>query len=204
MELQDLKNVWTEYDKRIDDRIKIDYDFLKKISLEKTRSLLIPHKLGAVIEIIINWLFLIPTVRFAINNISLIKFSVPAIVLALIIAATIAWNIYGLILLRMINYKSPVVAIQKKLETFKLRNLYRQQNLLYILYPLCQTLIIIIFCKAVINLNIYHYPYFLLLQFIIAIIIVPAIIWIAKLFPDKSIDTVIHFLKDLKKFEKED
>jgi hypothetical protein len=203
MELQELENIWNEYDKRIDDRIKVNYKFLKKVSLEKTRSLLLPGKVNAILEVIINFLFLGPLAGFAKTHISDLKFSLPALLLALIVLATIAWNIYGFILLSQIDYRSPIITIQKKLEKFKFQNLYRQQRLLYILLPVSQTLFFIVFCKGLININIYDYPKFFILQFLCGIIVVPLISWIVKISPDKKFNAALHFLNDIKEFEKE-
>ncbi len=204
MELQELENIWNEYDKRIDDRVKVNYQFLKKISVDKTQSLLFPGKLSAVLEAIINFLFLSLILSFAINNPWNLKYSLPAFALTLIILATIAWNIYGFILLTTINYRSPVITIQRRLENYKFQNLYRQQQLLYIIYPLSQTLFMIIFCKGMLNLNIYNHPVFLIVQFIASICIIPFVIWIVKITPDKKMEAALHFLNDLKRFEKEE
>ena len=203
MELRELENIWNEYDKRIDDHIKVNYEFLKKLSLEKTQSLLMQGKLTAVIEVIVNFLFLSPVISFALNHISELKYSLPALLLGLIVISTIAWNIYGFVLMTTINYRSPIVAIQKKLERFKFLNLYRQQRLLYILLPIAQTLFFIVFCKGVLNINIYNYPKFFALQFLCAMVIVPFISWIVKISPDKKYEAALHFLNDIKEFEKE-
>lgn len=52
------------------------------------------------------------------------------------------------------------------------------------------------------NYDLYSNWKFLILQLLIAFAIVPIIIWISKLSPDKNMDTEIHFLEDIKHFKK--
>ncbi len=203
MELEELKSIWVQSDQQAEQEFRINFESLKKISLEKAKSSLFPLKLGAIIEIIVNAAFLPPVVRFLITHKPQLEFALPAFVLAILLLFTIVWNIYSLIFLATIHYRSSIIDTQKKLQTFNYRNTFRQQRLLYILYPIAQTCFLILFCKAVPGIDLYEFPIFLLFQFLIGIAIIPAIIWIIKLSPDKTMDAAISFLNDIKEFEKE-
>ncbi len=204
MELQELKDIWNQSDREVEQQYRINFDSLKKLSIEKAKSLLWPLQFGAIVEIIVNAIFIPPIIRFIISYSFDAKFLIPGLLLASMILFTLAWNIYSLVLLATIDYKSPIIHTQKKLLNFNYRNSFRQQRLLYVLYPLAQTCFLIMFCKAIPGIDLYSYPKFLGLQFFIGLAIVPVIIWIIKLSPDKNMARALNFLNDIKKFEKED
>ncbi|MDB5249685.1 MAG: hypothetical protein JWQ40_4079 [Segetibacter sp.] len=204
MELQELKDIWNQSDQQAERQFRINFDSLKKISIEKAKSILWPLQFNAIVETLVNALFLPPVLRFLVGYSSQPKFLIPALLLALMLLFTIAWNIYSIVLLATIDYQSPIVQTQKKLSNFNYRNSFRQQRLLYILYPVAQSCFLIMFCKAVPGIDLYDHPQFLVLQFVIGFVLVPVMIWIIKLSPDKTIAGALSFLNDIKRFEKED
>lgn len=204
MELQELKSIWNQYDKKIDKEIKMDFQSFKKISLEKTQSGLTHLKIGAVIELVFNFICFWPVVRYSQHHISELKFVWPAIMLAILIALGMAWNIYSLVFLSNFNYKAPIAATQKKLANFNYWNLYRQMQIMYVLIPLSWGGMLIVFCKAILQIDIYTHPWFLIMNVVASILIVPPLIWFMKKLPDKKMEEALAFLESIKKFEQED
>ena len=132
-----------------------------------------------------------------------LRFFIPAVILGAVIILTILWNLYSLVIMTTVHLQAPIITIQKKLQKLFVQNNYRQTTLLYVLYPIIQTALFILFCKSFLQLNLYEYPKFLVAQFIVSLAIIPLIIWIYKLSPDRSIPNAVSFLNEIKKFETE-
>ena len=204
MELNELKEIWKQAEVGIDQPLTVNREFMRKLSLEKTQASLNYLRLGAIVELVVNFIFLTPFASYAINHSDELKFAIPALILTSMGIATIAWNIYSLILLSTINYFESITVAQRKLTKYRYNNLFRQRTLLYILVPLSWGAILILFCKVFLNLNLYHYPGFLIMNLVASIAIVPIMIWVAKIFPDRKMEETLGFLQSIKKFENEE
>jgi hypothetical protein len=203
MELNELKNIWKQAEYDMNQPLTVDRQFMRKLSLEKTQSSLNHLRWGAIVEIIINFVFVAPIAGYAFNHLHELKFAIPALLLVLMGVGTIAWSIYCLILLSTLHYFDSITRAQKQLTRFRYQDLFRQRTLLYILVPLSWGAILILFCKVVLHLDMYQYPGFLLMNMAASIALVPVMIWVAKKFPDKKMEETLAFLETIKKFESE-
>ena len=203
MELNELKEIWKQAEVNMNQPLTVDRQFMRKLSLEKTQSSLNYLRLGSIVELVVNFIFFTPFASYAINHFDELKFAIPALLLALMGIATIAWNIYSLFLLSTINYFESITVAQRKLTRYRYNNLFRHRTLLYILVPVSWGAILILFCKVVLHLDLYYFPGFLILNMVSSIALVPIMIWVAKKFPDKKMEDTLRFLDSIKKFESE-
>ncbi len=204
MELQELKNIWNEHDKNLDTHVQVNQQLLKRVSLDKARSLMGNFKFSNIIELIASAIWLWPMAYFMANHYAEPKFMIPALILFLIAVLTMAWNVYSLVTVWQLNLDMPITRIQKKLEKMNLYNNLFHRNLLFLLMPLVYLTFMIVAAKGLLGIDMYQHWNFMLPQIIGCILLAPVIIWMLKKFPDRKLEEALRFLKEIRKFEKED
>ena len=123
MELEQLKDIWSAYDKKLDQHLQLNRRILREMKLGKVRSsmrgLITKQIVGAVVVFaIISALYV-----FIANNFSVTAPTISAAVL-LIFASILLIGILGQITIAsQIDYSRPIVIIQQQLERMKLHNL---------------------------------------------------------------------------------
>jgi len=203
MELQELVSIWNQQDQKLEGNLKVNRRLLKKVSMDKAKSLLSEFKLESILEAVINALFFWIILQFVWGQWPAIKFVVPGIVLLVTIFLSFLGNMYALTSLASIGYESSVVEAQKKIERL---SFYQRldRNSLYVIIPLFSLFFPIWFAWAFLGLDLFDilgigWVYHFIGSFVIAAIIV----WFLKKFPDKKMAKAIRFLEEIKKFEKE-
>jgi len=125
MELQELKNIWQAYDKKLDRQIKLNTQILKKINLDKTRSALKMFTRTPTLGMIIGIMTQIAMGAFIYHNLSLPEYVAPAALIWTFALFQVISSGYQLSIILPcneggeINYDLPVTKIQKKLERLK-------------------------------------------------------------------------------------
>src|SRR5437763_7830233 len=120
MELDELKQTWTEHARKLDRLLSLNLQGLKAAQLDKTRSALGRFKAFRLFEILIGIFVLISLGFYIAGRISVPTLAIPALVLAASILVPVIENIRQMILLEQITYADPVTNIQRKLEEIKL------------------------------------------------------------------------------------
>jgi hypothetical protein len=120
MELDELKQTWTEHARKLDRVLRLNLDSLKAAKLDKTRSALGRFKAMRVFEMLVGIAVLIPLGFYIFHRLAVLTLSIPALIFAASILVPVIGNIRQLILLGQIDYADPVTVIQKKLEEIKL------------------------------------------------------------------------------------
>jgi len=202
MELEDLKNIWAEHNKKLDKNLKVNTYLLKTTTLEKTRGLMGNFKFETIFELIVNVLFYIFLMGFIADHIFEAKFLIPAIILQIMMILSIIWNIYSLNVLSKINYSIPIAVIQKKMERLRLYTI-REINLLLIIIPIVTPCFVIVLLKGLIGFDAYIYYKIWFYPLITTVLITPVIVWLLRKFPDKKMEEAIRFLDEIKEFEEE-
>ena len=120
MELDELKQTWTEHARKLDQLLSLNLQGLKAAQLDKTRSALGRFKAFRIFEIIIGILILLPLGSYIASHISVPTLAVPALVIAASLLVPVVANVRQLILLGRISYADPITTIQRQLEEIKL------------------------------------------------------------------------------------
>ena len=68
MELNELKEIWKQAEVGNDQPLTVNREFMRKLSLEKTQASLNYLRLGAIVELVVNFIFLTPFASYAINH----------------------------------------------------------------------------------------------------------------------------------------
>lgn len=200
MNIDELKNAWNTYDKSLDS--KINLNLLKTATVDKTKSLTRTFRFGAIVEIIVSLFFINYMAEVVIGQSATWEYCLPALVIGLISLGTVIWNICALTQLALLNYDASIAEAQKKMERVYTQSKWQNTTLHYLLVPLVGAMLAIMALKYL-NLNLTGHFDIILYAVLGGIAVVPMIVWIVKMTPDKEMESAIRFLEDIKKFEKE-
>ena len=204
MELEELKSAWAQYDKKLSQNLKLNEELLRKMDLEKTKKEMNAPLNYEIISITIGVIFILFILSATIRYYYELKFLLPGIITSIIVAIWV-YNSFSKIrlLLDIDYYDSPIVELQKSIQTFN-RKYQRSKKFELYSIPVFAISAIPILGIALRNFDIYEHP----IRFIVAIVIllilgIPGQIWIYKNLYDKKIRNTIKFLDELSRFEKE-
>ena len=142
MELDELKQTWTEHTRKLDRLLSLNLQGLKTAQLDKTRSALGRFKAFRLFEIVIGILILIPLGSYIASRISVPTLAIPSLIVAASVLVPVVANIRQLILLGRISYADPITTIQRKLEEIKLHFL-RSFRLPVLMLPLYMAYVVV-------------------------------------------------------------
>ena len=121
--LEQLKNVWATYDKKLDQHLHLNQQILREMKLEKVKSGMRGLIIMRTIEAFVFFLIIIALWSFILSNFSASSAVISAAVLTLFATVGLAGNIGQIVLAGTIDYSRPITTIQKQLEEMKLHNL---------------------------------------------------------------------------------
>ncbi|SRR6266446_1736215 len=142
MELDELKQIWTEHARKLDCVLSLNLHGLKIAQLDKTRSALDRFKMFRVFEILVGLAVLFWSGSYIADQIARPTLAGPALILATSVLVAVIGNIRQWALLGQISYADPVATIQRKLEEMKLHFL-RAIRLMVLMLPLYMVYIVI-------------------------------------------------------------
>jgi hypothetical protein len=221
MELDELKQTWTEHARKLDRLLSLNVRGIKTAQLDKTRSALGRFKAFRLFEIIIGILILIPLSSYIADRISVPTLAIPAFIVAVSFLVPVIANIRQLILLERISYADPVTTIQRKLEELKLHYL-RSFRLPVLMLPLYMAYVAVTFDLFFgIDVLANAKTGFLWANLAVSLIFVLLAVWVLRNLSFKNTDNpvirafvhgnggtqmvaALEFLKALQEFEKED
>lgn len=204
MELDELKDAWAQYDKKLNDSLKLNEELLKKSVLDKSsREMKAPlnYEFSTVIGTSILFLFLgVSTYRFA----SEMKFLIPGIVASLLTLSGVITAIKKVNALSNIDYyNSSVVELQRSINNIKQKAI-SSRKVEYYVFPVYAISFAPIFVKAIYNIDIYSKYQIFYIGIVLALIIYyPLAIWFYRITYDKKLKNTSDFLNELNRFEKE-
>ena len=232
MELQELKDIWQEYDKKLDKHVKLNMQMFKKINLDKTRSALEKFIKTPVFGLIIGLIVQLSMGAFIYDHFSMPKYIIPAALIWLFALFQVIFSGYQLSVILpasdggQINFDLPITEIQKKLEKLKIYRV-RYLTVTRFSYPLLWIPVLIVGLKAIFNFDFYlHFDdKWILAQIFLGLVFIAFGIWLSKKVADKNsaspflnklinniavnditgknLNSAMTFLRDIEDFEKE-
>lgn len=202
MELQELVTIWHSSDQELDEKLKINHSLFKEVSVNKIRSLLGEVKWTHIIEIVINYVFLVFLIGFFVDYFSVWKYAIPAGILILIITYSIGFNIHMLRLFYRIDVKSTILQTQKTVESLKYYQLL-DRKMLYVIIPIFSTPFLIVMAEFFFGFDLYMLGTWLIAYAAGSLIVAVIVVYIFSKFPDKNMEKAISFIREIKDFEKE-
>jgi len=221
MELDELKQTWTEHARKLDRVLRLNLQGLKTAQLDKTRSALGRFKAFRVFELFIGFALLLWAGSYIADHISIPTLAIPALIFAASVLVAVIGSIRQLVLLGQISYADPVATIQRKLEEMKLHFL-RTTRLMAFMLPLYMVYVVV-------GLNLFFSmdvlaqsnPAYLWANLALSLILVAPAAWVFRNLSFKNVDNpviralvhgsggkqmvaAVEFLKALQQFESEE
>ena len=201
METNDLIHLWHQYDKEVEGNWKINQHLLKEVSLRKVKSLLSEFNLQTIWEILSHGFFFIWVLGFFVDHFSTAKYAIPSVFLLMLSGWGLGWGIFKWVVVSSMNYDTPVIYVQKRLELFRLYNIW-EINLLLVLIPFFWVAFLIVFPVMFLGVDIFDLlGKWLWYQFVGAFVIAAIIVWFLRQFPDKKMEKAIEFLNEIREVE---
>lgn len=193
MELQELQNIWAEYDRKLDRNLQMNMQLLKQLKFDRAK-----RKLSKIVYLkVIEVLLLIPAIiylgNFAADNWRMPQFSLSATVIGLLFILFLVYVIKQLVITRQVEmgFDNAVTPIQKKIEQLKLSivNYVKYILILLPLYPL----LLLLAGKIVLNVDFMEpaYKAYFLSNVAIDIILLPLALWLINKLSVKNINSTV-------------
>lgn len=217
MELDELKQTWSEHARKLDRILNLNLQGLKTAQLDRTRSALGRFQAFRLRETAVGIVLLVLLGSYIAGRISVPTLAIPAVVVALSFLLPVIANIRQLILLGKISYADPVTTIQRKLEEIKLHYL-RSFLFPVLMLPLYMAYVAVAFDLSFgIDILAFSKAAFLWANLAVSLIFVAPAVWVLRNLSFKNtenpiIRTLVHgnggkqmvaaleFLKDLQEF----
>lgn len=205
MELDELKQAWSQYDRKLVENLKINKELLSKMNLDRAKSASDVPKNYELLTVVIGFGFLLYVLSATIKYSSEIKFLIPGILTSVWTIIMLTMTIGKLKLFSNFDiYNLPILDLQKQLGKIKKKHLdYKRFELNSI--PLFALVAAPILGKAMRGFDLYSSPIRFIIAIGLALIIgYPMEFWIYKNLYDKKLKDTNKFLNELYKFESEE
>jgi hypothetical protein len=123
MELEELKELWTQSTRRLEASMRLNTLLLQQANLRKASGLLGRFSRGLVIELLVNFVGVVLLGSFAADHVREAPFFIPAVALAIYAIGLLIASVRQILEIHAVDYDEPVVAIQRKLEQLRLRRI---------------------------------------------------------------------------------
>jgi hypothetical protein len=202
MELNELKSVWAQFDKKLTENLKLNEEVLKRVCLNKSKSEL---RIPIYYELVNSCGLFLVMVYVAIASIRLInqlQFCIPGFVSILIVLVYLIFAIIKAIgLLKIDYYHSTIVGLQSEIARLRILVLRLRKIEFACSLPLILSLLPILF-KSVSNIDIYSNIRLLTIELILIVSIsFPLTYWMNKYLYDKKINEAENHIKDINRFK---
>ncbi len=218
MELDELKEKWAEYDRKLESSIRLNHQLLTDTKLNRTRSSLTRLSVYLGLEAV-AWLAVIIVLgNFIYEHISMARFAVPAVALDLYSIAMLSSLIRQIALARRIDYSEPIAAIQKQIEALRVLHIRTIQWGVLAGLVGWVPFVIVVF-KAVFGVDVYEGAW-VWSNVAFGLALIPMAIWVSKKFGHRlnrspaiqafmrslagyNLNAAAEFLAELSRFERE-
>jgi hypothetical protein len=207
MELQEIKNTWAEYDKKLSESLKVNEELLKRMNLDKSKKELNSPMYGEMAAVVVMFLVFLPMMFYTIYMIkqpvfSILSFISAAIAFICMIFAILKTKAF----LKIDYYNTPIVQLQNEITSLKMFIL-KFRKIEFVLATLLIICMAPVLFRWIWGIDIFASGYFIdpIIRIALALAIaIPLSIWMNKHFYDKKIENAQYHLKEIEKFSKEE
>jgi hypothetical protein len=200
MELDELKEKWIEYDRKLDESLRLNRQVLIAIQLSRARSALQRLAVLSALESVFWFAGIMALGSFIYRHITLIQFVLPAAVLDLYAIANFAVLVAQIASALQINFDGAVAVIQKQMEALRvLRIRYIQGSVLggfAVWMPF-----VIVAAKGFWGLDVYRLfnTAWIITNVLFGLAIMALVIWLSNKFGERMsrYPAIQNFMKDL-------
>ena len=122
MELEELKSLWSEYDKKLDKNLQLNMQLLRKINFDKVAGKATTLFIYKLVEMVIIMFMLVYLISFEIKNFTSPALSISGGITMLFIIAGFISDVRMMAIIGNLrsDYGTPIAAMQKQVEKLKL------------------------------------------------------------------------------------
>lgn len=122
MELHELRQMWSEYDKKLDNSLKLNNQLFRELKLDKAKSKLRSLMNIKIAELIIQLIMGGYLIRYMIRSEGKLPFMITALVLLSFVAVGMLLSLKQICIIEQIKrgYSGAIAPLQKKLERLKI------------------------------------------------------------------------------------
>lgn len=123
MELDELKALWAQSNRKLEESMRLNTMLLQQTNLQRAENSLKRLARGITAELLLTFIVIVLIGGFAADNLREPAFLVPAILLDVCAIVLFAAGLRQLAEMNAVDYDEPVVVIQKKLEDLRVRRI---------------------------------------------------------------------------------
>jgi len=221
MELQDLKDRWNEYDRKLDANLRLNTRVLREFGLNRVDSSLRRLIRVIVFELLTGLLAAVMLGSFIADHLGEMRFLLPAVALDVFVIYFIGWSIRQWMALGSLDYGESVVEIQRKLELLRIDRI-RMTKWVFLLSPLLWIPLLIVSVEGLLGLDAYAIldTAWLVSNVLFGLAVIALALWVSRRYADRmqgsplvrslvnaladrSLNDATGFLGTLSSFEKE-
>ncbi len=221
MELQDLKDRWNEYDRKLEANLRLNTRVLREFGLNRVDSSLRRLTRVIVFELLMGLLAAVMLGSFIADHLGEMRFLAPAVALDLFVIYFIGWSIRQWAALNSLDYGESVVEIQRKLELLRIDRI-RMTKWVFLLSPLLWIPLLIVGVEGFLGLDAYAIldTAWLVSNLLFGLAVIALGLWVSRRYADRlkgsplaqrlmdaladrSLNDATGFLGTLSSFERE-
>jgi hypothetical protein len=182
-DLDEMKEVWTAHDEKLDQSIRLNRELLNSATLSKAQSATQRMSWVLGLEAVI-WLVMIVSLgSFISHHVGALRLSLSAAALDVYAIAMLAATIRQIVALRKIDYSGPVTAIQKQLEMLRVLRIRITQRAL-LGGTVAWAPFLIVAARAFLGLDIAN-SLWLWVNVAFGLCLIPLAVWLSKVFGER-------------------
>src|ERR1700694_48905 len=181
MELEDMKAMWEAQDRKLDSILRLNSKLFEKANLDKADTALKRLFRGLLFEVVLNFGAVVLLGWFISDQLSEIRFLIPAVVLDVCVIALNIALIRQVVAIRDIDYDAPILVIQRKVELLKIQRIDALKWTL-LSCPLLWVPLQIVSFQGLFGVDVYAFfgVDYLVANLLFGIAVIPLALWISK------------------------
>jgi hypothetical protein len=186
MDLDELKQKWIDYDRKLDESLQLNRQLLKAMKLSRVRSALQRLAVFLALESVIWFAGIVALGLFIYRHIASIQFALPAILLDLFAIANFATLIAQIASALQMDYDRPIAVIQKQIEALRVLRIRYIQGSVVGGFVVWVPFVIVVF-KGFFGLNAYRIfnTAWLITNALFGLGIMAMAIWLSKRYSER-------------------
>jgi hypothetical protein len=182
-DLDEMKEVWTAHDEKLDQSIRLNRELLKTATLSKAHSAMQRMGWALGLEAVVWFVIIVSLGDFIARHVAVVRLSLCAAALDVYAIGMLAATIRQIVALRQIDYSRPVTAIQKQLGMLRVLRIRITQRAL-----LGGTIVwapfLIVAARAFLGLDMVNSPW-LWANVAFGVCLIPLALWLSKTFCER-------------------
>ena len=198
MELDEMKRLWAESNRRLEASVRLNVLLMQQWNLRKVDTSLARLKRGLTLELVVSVIAIGALAHFGYQHAREPRFLIPAVALYLYALGYLIAVARQLGQMARLDYDEPVITIQKKLEGLRLARV--RTTLWTLLFgPLMWLPILVVGMRGIFGVDVYAFatPAWLASNVLFGLAVIPLAIFLARRFGPRQAAEILEHALDL-------